>query len=84
MVRCTDGSLYTGMTTDVARRVGRHNSGAGSKYTRSRRPVTLVFKERAEGRGSALRREIEIKRLSRSAKLLLCKSHTAKKGLSSR
>ena len=71
MLRCGDGSLYTGSTTDVARRVEAHRSGRGAKYTRSRPPVTLVYQEAQGGRSEALRREAAIKRLSRAEKLQL-------------
>ena len=68
MVRCADGSLYTGWTTDLEKRVKCHNSGRGAKYTRSRRPVRLVYAEQFETREAALRREAEIKRLSKGKK----------------
>lgn len=68
VVRCADRSLYTGVTTDVGRRVQQHNAGTASKYTRSRLPVRLAYRERAAGRGEALQREAAIKRLSRQAK----------------
>lgn len=68
LVRCGDGSLYTGVTLDVARRVAQHNAGRASKYTRSRRPVELVYRERQPDRGAALRRELAIKALTRRAK----------------
>jgi putative endonuclease len=68
LVRCADGTLYCGVTTDVARRVAQHNAGTASKYTRSRRPVELVFREPARAVGPALRREREIKSLSRAHK----------------
>jgi predicted GIY-YIG superfamily endonuclease len=68
VVRCADGSLYTGIAIDVARRVARHNAGRASKYTRSRRPVTLVYRERQPDRGAALRREAAIKALTRRMK----------------
>ena len=68
LARCADGSLYTGVTTDPARRERAHNLGRGAAYTRSRRPVRLVHVEPAEGRGAALRRELEIKALSRAGK----------------
>ncbi len=71
LVRCADGTLYCGVTTDVTRRVIQHNAGTASKYTRSRRPVELVFREPAKGHGPALRREREIKSLSRARKQLL-------------
>jgi putative endonuclease len=68
VLRCADGSLYTGVTTDVVARVRTHNLGRGAKYTRGRRPVRLVYRERAADRGAALRREHVIRRLSRAAK----------------
>ena len=68
VARCGDGTLYTGVTTDPARRESAHNAGRGAAYTRSRRPVRLVYTERAAGRGPALRRELAIKRLSRPEK----------------
>jgi uncharacterized protein (TIGR02453 family) len=68
LARCADGSLYTGVTTDPARRERAHNRGRGAAYTRSRLPVRLVHLETAPDRGTALRRELEIKRLSRSGK----------------
>jgi uncharacterized protein (TIGR02453 family) len=68
LARCADGSLYTGVTTDPARRERAHNLGRGAAYTRSRRPVRLVHLEPARDRGSALRRELAIKRLSRRGK----------------
>jgi len=74
MLRCADGTLYTGITTDVARRVAEHNGdgGPGARYTRSRRPVELVHVEAAANRAEAARREAAIKRLDRSRKLALC------------
>lgn len=74
MLRCADGTLYTGITTDVARRVAEHNgdSGLGARYTRSRRPVALVYAEPADNRADASRREAAIKRLDRARKLALC------------
>jgi predicted GIY-YIG superfamily endonuclease len=68
MVRCADGSLYTGITTDLTRRVGEHNAGTGARYTRSRRPVTLVYQETAASRASASQREYALKALNRPAK----------------
>jgi len=70
-VRCHDGTLYTGVTTDLDRRVQQHNDGTGARYTRARRPVRLVFSEPCGGRGDALRRELAIKALSRQEKQLL-------------
>lgn len=73
MLRCADGSLYTGITTDVERRLAEHNGdgAAGARYTRSRRPVQLVYAEAACDRAAASRREAAIKRLDRARKLAL-------------
>lgn len=71
ILRCGDGSLYTGITTDLARRVAVHNSGRGGKYTRSHLPVTPIYWETAPDKSAALRRELEIKRLTREKKLAL-------------
>ena len=72
MLRCADDTLYTGITTDLERRVEEHNSGrAGAKYTRARRPVVLVYSEAAEDRPQAARRESQFKKLSRQQKLEL-------------
>jgi predicted GIY-YIG superfamily endonuclease len=71
VVRCADGSLYTGISTDVPARVAAHNSGRGARYTRSRRPVELVHLERKRSQGTALRREAAIKALPRAHKLTL-------------
>ena len=68
LLRCRDGTLYTGITTDLARRLAQHTAGTASKYTRSRRPVAMVYRESAGSHGDALRREIAIKKLSRAAK----------------
>jgi putative endonuclease len=68
MVRCSDRSLYTGVTTDAKRRVAEHNDGRGARYTRSRGPVALVYLEPAEDRGAALKREHEIKRMTAARK----------------
>ena len=71
IVQCGDGSFYTGITTDLKRRIAEHNAGIGSAYTRSRRPVRLVRQERCAARSSALKREAAIKRLSREEKRAL-------------
>ncbi|MDZ7842431.1 MAG: GIY-YIG nuclease family protein [Gammaproteobacteria bacterium] len=71
MLRCADGSLYTGVAKDMQRRLAQHNAGRGAKYTRSRVPVTLFYKEQCGDRGGALRREAEIRRLTRREKLAL-------------
>jgi len=71
IVRCVDGSLYTGTSTDVVARVATHNAGKGAKYTRSRLPVLLVYTEHAASRSLALKREAVIKRLSHQGKAAL-------------
>ncbi len=68
MLRCRDNSLYTGWTTDLEKRVAAHNSGKGAKYTKSRKPVELVYYEKFETKQEAMRREWEIKRLSKREK----------------
>jgi len=68
MIRCADGSLYTGITNDLARRHRQHNAGTASRYTRSRLPVELVYQEPRRGRSSALKREAAIKSLSKREK----------------
>ncbi|PWM76418.1 MAG: hypothetical protein DBY32_09775 [Phascolarctobacterium sp.] len=68
MLRCADGTLYTGWTSDLVRRVKAHNSGHGAKYTRSRTPVTLVYSEEAADKPAALKREYAIKQLSHEQK----------------
>jgi putative endonuclease len=71
MLRCSDGSLYTGATNALAQRIGRHAAGKGARYTRSRLPVRLVYQEPARDRSAALRRELALKRLTRAQKLAL-------------
>ena len=71
IVRCADGTLYTGCTNDLSRRLAAHNAGKGAKYTRSRRPVELVYREKVPDKSAALRREAAIKGLSRGEKLAL-------------
>ena len=71
ILRCGDGSLYTGITNDLSRRLAAHSSGRGAKYTRSRLPVELVYREAVPDRSAALRREAAIKRMDRRAKLAL-------------
>jgi putative endonuclease len=68
VLECADGSLYTGYTTDVERRVAEHDAGDGAKYTRGRTPVELVHSEAFDSRSAAMAREHEIKRRSRTAK----------------
>jgi putative endonuclease len=74
MLRCADGTLYTGITTDIVRRVAEHNGAGplGARYTRTRRPVQLVHVEAAADRAEAARREWAIKQLDRVRKLALC------------
>lgn len=76
VLRCADNSLYTGITTDINRRVREHNSGKGSKYVRARLPASLVWFEHAKGRSEAQRREAAIKSLSKTAKERLIKEQT--------
>ncbi|WP_396588583.1 GIY-YIG nuclease family protein [Bermanella sp. R86510] len=75
MVRCVDGSLYAGITTDIERRLYQHNSNSlGAKYTRNRRPVELAYIEPCHDRSQASKREAQIKKLSRLQKLQLIKT----------
>lgn len=78
MVRCADRTIYTGIAKDLGRRVAEHNSGSGAKYTRGRAPVELVFAEDLNSHGEALRREYEIKQMSRARKLRLIEGFIAK------
>jgi len=71
IVECADGTLYTGSTNNLAKRLNEHNEGRGAKYTRGRGPVTLRFSEQMESKSSALKRESFIKRLSRVQKIAL-------------
>ena len=73
MLRCSDRTLYTGITNDPQRRLAQHNAGTASKCTRCRRPAEMVYQETAEDKGAALRREYAIKQLSREEKLALIK-----------
>lgn len=72
IIQCGDGTLYTGITTDIARRLVQHQSGQGAKYTHGRGPLTLLYSESGHSRSSASKREIYIKTLSRTDKLQLC------------
>ena len=72
MLRCGDGSLYTGWTNDLDQRLKAHQSGKGAKYTRAHQPVTLAYCESFPTKGEAMRREAQIKSLSRREKLRLC------------
>lgn len=71
LLKCSDNSLYCGITNDIDNRLTVHNSGKGAKYTKVRLPVELVYKEKADDRSSASKREYQIKKLSRAKKLLL-------------
>ena len=71
MLRCRDGSLYTGWTNDLEKRLKAHNSGSASKYTRTRLPAELVYFEEWESKEAAMSREWHIKRLTREEKLRL-------------
>jgi putative endonuclease len=68
IVRCRDGSLYVGISTDVAQRIAKHNDGKGAAYTRSHRPVTLVWCEKAASESLARKREAEIKKWTKAKK----------------
>ena len=68
VLKCWDGTLYTGIATDVLRRVQQHNNGTASRYTRSRLPVKLIFSERCRSRSQALKKEYALKQLSRKEK----------------
>jgi len=68
IIECSDGSFYTGYTTDLERRVEEHNSGQGAKYTRGRTPVKLIYNESFTSRSSAQKREYQIKQLPRKEK----------------
>lgn len=71
ILRCSDGTLYTGWTTDIQRRLNAHNSGKGARYTRPRRPVSLVYYEVFQTREEAMQREWQIKHLTRQEKIKL-------------
>ena len=74
ILRCGDGTLYTGITTDVEKRLEAHRSGLGAKYTRGRGPLELVYREDCGGHSEALKREWAVKHLSREQKLALIAS----------
>ncbi|MDN5341971.1 MULTISPECIES: GIY-YIG nuclease family protein [Oceanotoga] len=75
ILKCSDNSLYTGWTNDLKKRLETHNSGKGSKYTRSRLPVEIVYFEEFKNKSDAMKREYEIKKLSRKNKLILIKKN---------
>ena len=77
ILRCADDSLYTGITTNLERRLDEHNNDdlKGAKYTRTRRPVSLAYQEACKDRSNATKRELQLKRLSRAKKISLLNSH---------
>ena len=76
ILKCSDGTLYTGWTNDLQKRLEAHGDGRGAKYTKSRRPVELVYFETYESKNDAMSREAKIKRLTRAEKLELIKNKT--------
>ena len=84
MLACSDGSLYTGYSTDPEARLARHRSGRGSKFVASRLPVTLAYVEEVPSRRRAMQREYEVKHLPRKAKIRLCEVQKEKPRPSSR
>lgn len=79
ILKCCDGTLYTGIAVDVQKRLAVHNSGKGAKYTRSRLPVRLVYQETQPDKSAALKREIQIKKFSRAQKLQIIAQQTDEK-----
>lgn len=75
ILECGDGTLYTGITDDVQRRLAAHQAGKGAKYTRGRGPLKLRYQEVCESYSHALRREVQIKRLNRQEKLILLENY---------
>ncbi len=73
ILECSDDTLYTGYTTDIARRIDQHNRGKGAKYTRGRTPVKLKYSEEFKTKSAAMKREYKIKQLKRQDKLKLIK-----------
>ncbi|GAB4118996.1 MAG: GIY-YIG nuclease family protein [Sideroxydans sp.] len=72
LLECADGTLYCGITNDLDKRLAAHNAGEGAKYTRGRTPVKLLYRESCADKSAALKREMQIKALSRTMKLALC------------
>jgi len=79
LLRCGDGTLYAGVTNDLAGRLAAHRAGKGAKYTRGRGPLALAWKRRVKDRSAALRLEARVKRMSRSGKLALTQDRRKKK-----
>lgn len=76
ILRCGDGSLYTGITTDVEKRLEAHRTGRGAKYTRGRGPLELVYREACGGHSDALRRELAVKKMTREQKIQMIQQET--------
>ena len=79
IVKCSDGTLYTGWTNDLKKRLNAHNSGKGAKYTKTRRPVTLAYYEEFETKELAMKREYAIKQLRKKEKLKLIDAQSIEK-----
>lgn len=79
ILKCKDGTLYTGWTNDLNRRVAAHNAGQGAKYTKSRRPVELLYFEELSSKSEALKREAAIKKMSRSEKIRMINKNKSTK-----
>ena len=75
ILRCGDGTLYTGITTDVEKRLETHRSGKGAKYTRGRNPLELVYRENCGSHSNALKREAAVKKLSREQKEMMIREY---------
>ena len=79
ILECKDGTLYTGITDDLERRLAAHSSGKGAKYTRGRGPLVLRYAENCEDHSAALRREFAVKQLKKEEKLVLCEGFSEKR-----
>jgi putative endonuclease len=73
ILQCVDGTLYTGITTDIFRRISQHENGKGAKYTKGRSPFKIIYTETHNNRSEASKREVEVKRMSRGEKMELGK-----------
>lgn len=76
VVRCADQTLYTGYTTDLERRINAHNKGKGAKYTKTRRPVTLIYSESFDSKSEAMKAEYAFKQKTRQQKLAYIRQHS--------
>ena len=81
ILRCGDGTFYTGWTNDLEKRTAAHNDGRGSRYTRARRPVELIYSERVSSKNEAMKREREIKKMRRATKKSLIEGNIRPLGL---